>query len=178
MSTPCLIGLTLATSGLQPGDHFPLEVGVVAISRKTFVEVDRKIILFEVDPAPALEKADDFVAELHTSNGLFEDLIAAMPEDPPSFNSAKHSVAAQLVDFIDGHGAGGSLGSPLIGFGTGWLQRWCDIWFPHLGRKFKTEIDLTVLLNALGHERTKTNGRANENLDSIARIVADLGALK
>ncbi len=163
--TPCLIAVSLATSGLTPHDCLPLELGAIAIDRKTLEPVTFFNRLWLCDPTPALEQADDFVADLHGSNGLFETLVTLMPDKPKGFRDfANQVVDPEFAEFIDEHGAGGELGSPLIAFGTSWTLRWLELWLPRSARKFKGSIDLTTVLGAAGKSRPKTNGRADEAL--------------
>jgi oligoribonuclease (3'-5' exoribonuclease) len=165
LTPPRLILTALATSGLKAIDSQPLELGLLAVDRKTFELVDLLTIPLHADPSSVLETADKFVVDMHTKNGLFEEMAERLPAPHKDFDAAAKTATLQAIDFIDANGATGECRSPLIGFNTYWLTRWLSTRFTGLVSQFRSELDLTAALDVFGIPRPeKGDGRAETTL--------------
>lgn len=167
MTAPCLILTALATSGLRPNYDQPLELGLLAVSRESFELVDMLTVVLQADPSSVLANVDEFVANMHTSNGLFEAMIEALPARFASFDDAAKDAARQAIEFIETNGATGECRSPLICFGVDWTERWLTTRFPTLAGQFRGPLDLTTVLDVQGKRRVRGDGRAESTLTEL-----------
>jgi hypothetical protein len=167
MTEPHLILTALVTSGLRPNFDQPLELGLLAVNRKTFELADVLTIVLHADPSAFLGDLDPFVADMHTANSLLEEMVEALPAKHGSFDAAARAAAVAAVDFIAANGATGECRSPLICFGTDWTSRWLRERFPMLAGQFKGELDMSTVLNVQGRTRTRGDGRAESTLTEL-----------
>lgn len=169
-SAPCLILVSLVTSGLRPNNDVPLEIGLLAIARDTFEPVDQIVIPMLADVGPLLDAMDPKVVEMHSSNGLLDELVEAGAKFD-SFRTATTKADAQLVEFIEANGAAGDTPSPLICFGTDWTHRWLTTNFPAMCARFKGELDMGLIARTFGTGRTPSDGRAESNLADLLGLL-------
>jgi oligoribonuclease (3'-5' exoribonuclease) len=174
VSAPCLILTALATSGLRPNYDQPLELGLLAVDRETFEPVDMFVETLYADPTSLFSDADEKVVEMHTANGLFEALVAAMPARFSSFDHAARAVELKAVEFIEANRATGECRSPLICFGTDWTHRWLSSRFPKLVPNFRGDLDMSTVLNVLGQQRKRGDGRAESTLTELYSVVKQI----
>lgn len=155
---PRLVVLQLVTNRLDHSQGMLCEVGAVAFDRK---HVQNRIESFTglpaVDPEAVLNSTDSYSENVHTSNGLFEDLVDQDPEPKPY-----ETLDAALASWLDQVGAAGvDAPSPLITFGTDWAEPWLRKFLPlTLGRFSKDRVDLGALLRLGGVPRESGDGRA------------------
>jgi len=174
MTAPCLILTALATSGLRPNTDQPLELGLLAVDRRTFEMVDLLTIVMHADPSSFLVSLDPFVADMHAGNGLLEDLVEALPAKYASFDDAARAAASAGCDFIEANGATGECRSPLICFGVDFTHRWLKTRFSGLPGQFFGELDMTTVLRVQGRQRPKGTGRAEDTLMQLHETLKGL----
>lgn len=181
VTAPRLILTALATSGLRPNLDQPLELGLLAVDRRTFELVDVFTEVLAADPSAVLASADEFVIDMHTSNGLFEEIVEAQSTWRSSFDEAAKKAASNAINFIEANGATGECRSPLICFGTDWTHRWLSTRFPTLVGQFKGELDMSTVLQVQGRSRKRGDGRAESTLTelyaALRGMLGDVAAL-
>ncbi len=115
------------TTGLDPANGMLLEVALV-ITDDDLVEKDNLNLILGADASKYNYKMDAFVQEMHTTNGLFEDIEGK--------GHLSHTADFKLVDFA-WRALGGvkavrdvPLAGSTVGFDRAWLK-WFEAMFSH-----------------------------------------------
>ncbi len=162
IAAPCprIVVLQLVTSSLKAREGLLLEVGAVALDRAYPHKIAESFTaLVNVDPEEAITACDPYALELHTSNGLLDDLVEHFDE---ALRPDALTTDSELACWMDRVGATGSdFRTPLICFGTDWAEEWMYRFLPvTLDRFSKDRIDLGALLRVTNQRREKGDGRA------------------
>lgn len=173
MTAPALILTSLVTSGLRPNHDQPLELGLLAVARGTFEPVDQLVIPMRADVSAVLDAMDPKVAEMHSGNGLLDELVTGDVEFD-SFDKAARAADLAAVEFVEKHGAAGDYPSPLLCFGTDWTHRWLAARFPELLKRFKGEIDLGLVARSFGNGRPPGATRAEATLFDLFTVLTSM----
>jgi hypothetical protein len=170
---PKLVVLQLVTNRLDHNQGMLCEVGACAVDRRL---LDNRVAVFtglpDVDAEAVLNSSDSYSDGVHTSNGLFEDLVGLVtPTEKPY-----EALDAELAAWLDQVGAtGADARSPLITFGVDWAEPWLRKFLPRtLARCGKDRVDLGALLRMGGVQRDSGDGRAKSGAIYGAKVLAAL----
>lgn len=109
----------LETSDLNPRSGHILECGVIATGNDLEIVAEDVWLITVPDMAKMLARMSDFVADMHTRNGLLEDLLSKS-------TISLLELPDRLLAFAEQHG---QVGSPLCGssvhFDRAWLSEHC-----------------------------------------------------
>jgi oligoribonuclease (3'-5' exoribonuclease) len=133
--------LDFETTGVNEREHLPLELGALVVSNEPedlakatfkgvpFVVLEQWESLIRTDVADAKSRADDFVLDLHTRDGLWAALEAS--PDAPELPQVQQS----LLDLLDrrwGPGGGKIL---LAGYSVAFDHRWAAYHLPAVAKR-------------------------------------------
>lgn len=173
----------METTGLEVADDLPLEVGLALVTKDMKIETSISVLInpktFDINTRDQLESyCDDLVKEMHTKNGLFDDLYNVSATEPVLLLS---DAQQYLLDWLERNGIpqGGlpMAGGNVANFDRPFIREFLlpvEKWFHYRNVDISSVKELCRQYNPRVLEHAPKKNQNHRVLDDIGDSIAEL----